>query len=78
MDVQVDPKRCQGHGNCYAYHPELFSPDDEAFAVFVPPAQVNDALIRAAHNAAEACPERAITVTESHTTPRPDTSAASA
>ena len=65
MDVQVDPQRCQGHGNCYAYHPELFAPDDEAFAMFTPPTQMTRDVLLAAKSAAEACPERAIRVTES-------------
>jgi ferredoxin len=62
MEVRVDAERCQGHGNCYAHHPELFAPDDEAFAVFIPPTIASEDVVRAAESAADACPERAITV----------------
>ena len=28
MRVHIDPKRCQGHGRCYATAPEIFFPDE--------------------------------------------------
>lgn len=61
MKIVVDSARCQGHGNCYARFPDLFTPDDEGFAVAVADeadeTRRNDAL-----RAAAGCPERAIAV----------------
>ena len=63
MRVSVDLDICQGHGVCHMSAPEVFELDpDDAHAIVqvdpVPPALEGDA-----RTAADACPERAITIT---------------
>ena len=63
MKIRVDAHLCTGHGRCYTVAPELLSYDDEGFvtirgtAIEVPPDQAN-----AARDAANSCPEGAITL----------------
>lgn len=66
MEVTVDPQRCVGQGMCVLYAPMAFALSDEdgcsqALLKRVPPEQQD-----AVRHAAEACPERAILITESH------------
>ena len=65
MKVLIDDGRCQGHGRCWSTEPKLFEPkDDEGrSAVVGGEEQPDDSdLVSCAERAAEACPERAITV----------------
>lgn len=65
MKVLIDSGRCQGHGRCWSTERQLFEPaDDEGRgAVLGGEDQPDDAeVVSAARRAAEACPERAITV----------------
>ena len=65
MKVLIDDGRCQGHGRCWSIEPQLFEPKDDAghAAVVGGEDQPDDPeLIIRAKRAAEACPERAITV----------------
>lgn len=64
MEVVVDPQRCVGQGMCVLYAPIAFVLSDEdgcsqARFKLVPP-EHHDAV----RHAAEACPERAISITE--------------
>jgi ferredoxin len=52
---------CQGHGNCYLYCPDVFAPDAEGFSTVAVP-EVPAQLEQAVTEAAQACPEQAITV----------------
>ena len=61
MKIAVDSSRCQGHGNCYARHPDLFTPDDEGYATAIAD-EVAEASRADALHAVGGCPERAITV----------------
>ena len=61
MKVSVDEDRCQGHARCWAICPEVFDLDDEGHAVVVQP-DVPAELEAKAREAADNCPERAITV----------------
>jgi ferredoxin len=61
MKVTVDPERCQGHARCWEICPEVFSLDDEGHS-FVPGPGVPPDLEARAIEAANNCPERAITV----------------
>lgn len=61
MKVNVDPDICQGHARCWQICPEVFSLDDEGHA-FVPTAEVPAHLEAKAREAADNCPERAISV----------------
>jgi ferredoxin len=66
MKVLVDGGRCQGHGRCWSIEPKLFEPRDDLghSAVLGGEDHPDDPdLIARAERAAEACPERAITVT---------------
>jgi len=62
MRVEVDRKKCMGHGQCNATAPHVYELDDEGYALAsaeVPPGSEEDAAAGAA-----SCPERAITVIE--------------
>ena len=62
MRVSVDEDRCQGHARCWSICPEVFGLDDEGHAVVVQP-EVPAELEAKAREAADNCPELAITVT---------------
>jgi ferredoxin len=55
-----------GHGQCYAYAPDVYEPDAEGFCVVRMPSidSVDGALLEQARQGARACPESAITVNE--------------
>ncbi|TDD79778.1 ferredoxin [Actinomadura darangshiensis] len=64
MKVEIDARRCQGHGRCYDLAPALFGEDDEGYGTVlgdgaVPAGGENEARLAAAN-----CPERAIDVRE--------------
>jgi len=61
MRVRLDRALCCGHGRCYALCPELFDEDDAGHAVLVEETVPPD-LEERARNAAENCPEMAISV----------------
>ena len=58
MFVTVDSERCQGHGLCYMHCPDIFAPDDEAFAVVIRQPTADE--LPAVRVAVDGCPERAI------------------
>lgn len=64
MKINIDRARCTGHAMCFAQAPELFPLDDEGFSIAdgkeVPPSDEERARL-----GAEACPERAITLSDS-------------
>lgn len=64
MKVLINEDRCQGHGRCYSTAPGLFVPkDDHGHAEAVNGGRLEDpAELGQAQRAADACPERAITV----------------
>ena len=63
MKLTVDADRCTGHGRCYTLAPDLLSFDDDGYVtprgevIDVPDEQVTDA-----REAADTCPEGAITL----------------
>lgn len=63
LKVAIDVDLCQGHGRCYEIAPEVFTDDDrgrgELLMVDVP-ADLQDKVRQAANT----CPERAITLSE--------------
>ena len=65
MKLSVDGKTCQGHGRCCLMAPDLLSDDDEGYVtirggtISVPADQIEDA-----RDAAAACPEQAITLSD--------------
>jgi len=61
MKAAVDPERCQGHARCWGICPEVFSLDEEGHA-YVPVEVVPVELEGKATEAADNCPERAITL----------------
>jgi ferredoxin len=63
MRVAVDSELCMGHGQCYAYAPVVYEPDDEGYCV-VRRHHVEGAERDQAVAGAQACPESAITVSE--------------
>jgi ferredoxin len=63
MFISIDAKKCMGHGRCYTAAPDLLSEDDEGFvAQSGQTLAIPEGLLDQAHEAAEACPEGAITV----------------
>jgi ferredoxin len=70
MNVEVDLKKCQDHGQCVYAAPDLFALDDEgrlslrseAADVYV--AEVDEGSAEELYEAAEVCPLQAITVRE--------------
>jgi ferredoxin len=65
LHVTIDD-RCQGHGVCYGFSPDVFEPDNEGFGT-VKDLDIADGseLAEQARRAALGCPERAINVTDS-------------
>lgn len=61
MKASVDPDRCQGHARCWEICPEVFSLDEEGHGL-VTITDVPDGLEAKAQEAADNCPERAITI----------------
>jgi ferredoxin len=59
----VDPRRCQGHGQCYAWFPELFGEgvDGHAAATGSP---LDEHQAEDVRTAANRCPESAISLQE--------------
>jgi ferredoxin len=61
MRLRVDSSLCQGHGNCYARFPALFSFDDEGFGSAIDH-DLDAAEEDQARIAVTGCPERAIAI----------------
>lgn len=59
--VEVDRKKCQGHGQCVAMASGLFELDDDGFAVVLKASLGTEDLL-AAQDAEDSCPEQAITL----------------
>ncbi len=60
MRAAVDDDRCAGHGVCTTMCPEVFSLNDDGYAVVQSP-DVPAGLEDAVRRAVQSCPERAIT-----------------
>jgi ferredoxin len=60
LTITIDRDRCMGSGVCSFHAPATFDLDDACKAIVV---GMNDPA-EAIHNAAESCPQRAITITE--------------
>ena len=61
VKAAVDPDKCQGHARCWEICPEVFELDDEGHA-FVQVGEIPAELEAKATEAANNCPERAITL----------------
>ena len=61
--LRIDPSCCEGHGMCYELAPDLVEPDDRAHGV-VKVEHVDEATEVQAVAAVNACPERAITLSD--------------
>ena len=57
--VEVDEKRCEGHGLCEDAAPELFALDDEG-QLIIKQADVPDELLAKAQQAVRSCPVAAL------------------
>jgi ferredoxin len=65
MKLTVDSNRCTGHGRCYTAAPDLLDFDDEGYVTAR--GQITDvpaSQMPYAREAADTCPEAAITLTE--------------
>jgi ferredoxin len=63
MKLTVDEDRCAGHGMCLTLCPEVFEMTDDGWAVAAP-GEIPSELERAAREAIDNCPERAISETD--------------
>jgi ferredoxin len=61
MRVIVDAGRCQAHGQCNFVCPEIFKLDEWGYA-FTESEEVPEGMETPARQAANACPERAISL----------------
>lgn len=61
MKATVDQDRCQGHARCWEICPEVFALDDEGHGYALTP-DVPPEHQAKANEAADNCPERAITL----------------
>ena len=59
MKVTIDSEACQGHARCWDICPEVFELDDDGYA-YVELADVPPELEAKVRQAANNCPERAI------------------
>ena len=64
MKVAVDGNHCQGHGLCQMTSPDVFGLRDEDGTSYVLPGGDTPDHAGAAKEAAAACPERAISVSD--------------
>ncbi|HLY34665.1 MAG TPA: ferredoxin [Jatrophihabitantaceae bacterium] len=62
MNVQIDSSRCAGHGSCVIICSSVFDLDDDGFGRVVEP-NPDESLRSNVVDAAENCPEQAISVT---------------
>lgn len=59
--VRIDRDKCQGHGRCMAFAPEVFGSDELGYAILKPGrGWVNEEYSTAIENAVSNCPEGAI------------------
>jgi ferredoxin len=65
--IIFDEQHCAGHALCNATSPAIYQLDDNGYCV-KPPTHIDDSLRAAATAGADACPERALTVTDDGTT----------
>jgi ferredoxin len=63
MKVRVDSTYCVGHAQCAANGPDVYALDDRGFAVS-PPGDIPPELARQARKGADACPERAVVISD--------------
>ena len=63
MKVRIDSTFCVGHAQCAANGPDVYELDDMGYAVN-PPEDIRAELATQARRGADACPERAITITD--------------
>jgi len=61
MKAQVDSKACVGHGQCAVHGPDVFILDEVGY-VKEPSDEIEPHLVGQAQRGADACPERAITL----------------
>ena len=61
--LRIDVSCCEGHGMCYELAPDLVEADDRAHGV-VKVEEVDEAKAAQAVAAVNACPERAITLSD--------------
>lgn len=63
MRISIDAELCQGHGRCYEIAPELVEDDDRSRGFVIRP-EVPAELAEKARAAVNACPERAVSLSE--------------
>jgi ferredoxin len=64
VKVAVDRSRCTGHNRCVDFADDLFEVDDQGFAFPLGSGEIPAGREDAAHNAADNCPEQAISLEE--------------
>jgi len=64
MRISIDPDLCQGHGRCWENAPELVEDDEAGRGVVRGDGVVPPELEEKARQAASACPERAVILSD--------------
>jgi ferredoxin len=62
--VAVDSSMCEGHAQCSAVCPSVFTNDELGYAVLIDGGEVPPGDEEAARLAVESCPEQAISIAE--------------
>lgn len=63
MKITVDSALCTGHARCNIAAPDLYELDDNGFCALTV-LEIGKELEADAHRGAEACPERAVTLSD--------------
>ena len=63
MRITINEELCQGHGRCYEIAPQVFTDDDRGRGQLLI-VDIPTSLEQEVRNAAGACPERAIIITD--------------
>ena len=61
MEIEIDPDRCMGHGQCELAAPGVFAVNDDALAELVDPDPA-ESRRPDVESAVDRCPEQAITL----------------
>lgn len=65
MKITVDRDKCSGHARCAMKGPDVYELDDEGYCISDGTVVTDEALRTQVIHGMKACPERAISVTES-------------
>lgn len=65
LTIKVDPNKCSGHARCAMKGPDVYELDEEGYCISDGKVVTDESLRVQVMHGMKACPERAITVSES-------------